>query len=220
MELFWFTDICIVSVLMPFYLEQVHHFAPDKAGLFMTAIPLTIFIVAPISGRLSDRFGGQELSFIGAMVGAIGLFAMAGALGLGIFEESSPAAIVLALSSIGLATGLFQSPNNNAILSAVPNHKLGVASALLAMIRNLGFGTGTTLATGFFAWRQNVTGNFVQSLHFAFWAAGFFAVGAMFASLGRKRGIERGVERGHVMSDDSEQNIHMDHVVTPKKEGL
>ena len=49
----------------------------------MTAIPLTIFVVAPISGRLSDRMGSQGLSCTGALVGALGLFAMAGVFGMG-----------------------------------------------------------------------------------------------------------------------------------------
>lgn len=183
-----FVSYSTLSVLMPFFLEEVMRFTPSQAGLFMTAIPLTVFVVAPISGRLSDRLGSQELSFVGALVGALGLFVMSGAFGPGIHERVSPYGIIVGLCSIGLATGLFQSPNNNAIMGSVPHQKLGVASALLATVRNLGLVTGTGLATGLFSWRFKVTGDFVHSLHFVFFVGGVIGMGAMIASLGKQRG--------------------------------
>jgi hypothetical protein len=76
-------------------------------------------------------------------------------------------------------------------MSSVPADKLGIASALLATIRNLGLVTGTTLATLIFAWRKQTTGDFVTALHFTFFIAGLVAFGALFASLGHRR-INRG----------------------------
>ncbi|MCM2323804.1 MAG: MFS transporter [Oligoflexia bacterium] len=183
-----FVSFSSVSVLMPFFLEEVLAFPPHRAGLFMTAVPLMIFVTAPISGRLSDRLGSQELSFAGAMVGGLGLLAMGGAFGLGLTKDVSHAGIILALSSVGLAMGLFQSPNNNSIMGAVPPSKLGVASALLATIRNLGMVTGTGLATGLFTWRMDTSGDFVTSLHTTHVVAGLLCFGAMIASLGKERG--------------------------------
>ncbi|MBY0470001.1 MFS transporter [bacterium] len=183
-----FISYSSLAVLMPFFLEEVLHYSPEKAGLFMTAIPFTIFVIAPISGILSDRFGSMELSIAGAAVGAIGLFIMAGIFGMGMHEEISRVGIILALCSIGLATGLFQSPNNNAIMGAVPANKLGVASALIATVRNLGMVTGTGLATAIFAWRIRLKYSFVDSLHFTFYVAGIISVGATIASFGKKRG--------------------------------
>ncbi|MCM2276976.1 MAG: MFS transporter [Oligoflexia bacterium] len=183
-----FVSFSSVSVLMPFFLEEIMGFPPHRAGLFMTAIPLMIFVVAPISGRLSDRLGGQELSFAGALIGALGLLAMAGAFGPGIHKEVGNSGILLALSCIGLAMGLFQSPNNNSIMGSVPPSKLGVASALLATVRNLGLVTGTGLATGLFTWRMEETGDFVRALHLALLVGGVLSLGAMIASLGKERG--------------------------------
>jgi EmrB/QacA subfamily drug resistance transporter len=183
-----FVSFSSVSVMMPFFLEEVLDFTPQKAGLFMTAIPLTIFVVAPISGRLSDRLGSQELSVAGAMVGAIGLFVMAGTFGLGIHAQVTPFEIVIALCSIGLAIGLFQSPNNNAIMGNVPVGKLGVASALLATVRNLGLVTGTGMATTVFTWRLSATGDFVAAFHTTLFAAALVGVGAILASLGKRQG--------------------------------
>jgi len=181
-----FVAFSSITVLMPFFLEEVLHFPPQKAGFLMTAIPLTIFVVAPISGRLSDRLGSQELSFSGALVGVLGLFAMAGVFGLGLSHRTTEAGIIMGLCSIGLATGLFQSPNNNAIMGSVPHHKLGVASALLATVRNLGLVTGAGLATSVFTWRLETTRDFVASFHTTWLIAGFIGIGALVASLGKR----------------------------------
>jgi EmrB/QacA subfamily drug resistance transporter len=181
-----FTAYSSVFVLMPYFLEDVMRISTRSAGLFMTAIPATILIVAPISGRLSDRFGTTGLSIAGALVGAAALLAMSGLFGLGMHEGTGQAGIVLALVGIGLATGLFQSPNNSAIMGAVPQNKLGVASAMLATVRNLGLATGTGLSMGLFAWRMEATGkDFVASLHYTHFVAGLIALGAMVASARR-----------------------------------
>lgn len=183
-----FVSFSSISVMMPFFLEESMHMTPNKAGLFMTAIPVTIFIIAPISGRLSDKMGGKELSFSGALVATIGFLIMAGVFGAGIQNDITPITVIAALSSVGLSMGLFQSPNNNSIMSSVPPEKLGVASAFLAMVRNLGFVTGTGMATGLFSWRLKTSGDFISSIHLVCLVAALISLAAMVASLGKKRG--------------------------------
>jgi len=190
-----FASYSSLYVMMPFYLEEILKYSPDRMGLFMTAIPLTIFVVAPFSGRLSDKLGSQELSFSGALMAALGMFLMAGLTGPGLQADTGPVAIVLGLCLLGLATGMFQSPNNNAVMSSVQPSKLGVASALTATVRNLGFVTGTGMSTGVFAWKMEKSGgNFIDSFHLALLVAGLIAILAMITSLGKKRGPIRGPE--------------------------
>jgi EmrB/QacA subfamily drug resistance transporter len=182
-----FVSFSTVTVLMPFFLEEAMHLPTHATGVLMTAVPVTILIVAPVSGWLSDRLGARGLTVAGSLVGAIALFAMAGGFGAGITGTMSKHWVVLSLAATGLAIGLFQSPNNNAIMGAVPLSKIGVASAFLATVRNLGLVIGTGLATGIFSWRMDIThGDFVHSLHFTqFMAAGVAAL-AMFACMGKK----------------------------------
>ncbi len=186
--------ICVafssVTVLMPFFLEIVLHFPPQRAGVLMTAVPLTIFFIAPISGRLSDHLGSLELCLSGTLIGMLGLFSMSGVFGRGIHENTGSLMIVLSLCTIGLATGLFQSPNNNAIMGAVPLHKLSVASALLATVRNLGLVTGTGLSTSVFTWVMSTTGDFVTAFHTSLFVAGFICVGATLATLGKMGSVK------------------------------
>ncbi len=180
-----FVAFSSVTVLMPFFLEEVLFLAPHTAGLYMTSIPLTIFVVAPLSGRLSDRLGSQGLRILGTSVGCIGLLAMAGVFGAGIHEHSSNSSIILALCSIGFAMGLFQSPNNNVIMGSVPTNKLGVASAVLATIRNLGLVTGTCMSTTLFTWQMAVSQSFVRAFHGTLFVAGMMALGALLVAAGK-----------------------------------
>lgn len=67
-------------------------------------------MVAPISGRLSDHFGSQELSLAGALVGAMTLFVVSGVFGTGLREGASSAAIVTVLTCVGFVDGTFSIP--------------------------------------------------------------------------------------------------------------
>jgi EmrB/QacA subfamily drug resistance transporter len=181
-----FISYSAVSVLMPFYLEEEMLFTPSQAGFLMTAIPLTIFVVAPISGRVSDRIGNYGLSVAGGVIGAVGLLVIGGFFGTGISGESSSVQVVAALCLVGLATGLFQSPNNSAIMNAVPPEKLGVASALLATFRNLGLVLGTGMSTALFSWRLGAHGNLTSALHFTLMMAAAVAFVAAFVTFARR----------------------------------
>jgi EmrB/QacA subfamily drug resistance transporter len=181
-----FISFSTVTVLMPFFLEQIMAYPTHLAGAYMTSIPLTLLVVAPISGRLSDRLGSRGLSAAGSLVGALTLLTMAGIFGLGLNSGSSHGMIIFTLCAVGLSIGLFQSPNNNAIMGSVPLSKLGVASALLATVRNLGLVVGTGIATGVFTWRMEIShGDFIQSLHFTQSIAGLIFFVAMFVCLGK-----------------------------------
>ncbi|MCC7442094.1 MAG: MFS transporter [Bdellovibrionales bacterium] len=177
-----------IAVLMPFFLETALRLSPRHAGYLMATIPIVNFVVAPLSGRASDQIGSQELSTAGSLLAAVTLFLMAGAGGFGISARTGIASIAVFLGMIGFALGLFQTPNNNAIMGQVPNGKLGVASALLATVRNLGLVIGTGLAVGVFAWRGSLGENVVESLRFSYVIAGGIGVLATIASLGKRRG--------------------------------
>jgi MFS family permease len=144
-SLFNFIAISSVTLLMPFYLQSVRGMPPHKVGLIMTTIPFTIFFVAPISGRLSDAHGSRFLSTLGMAIICIAMGLMAlPEIGL---SSNVTLLVMLYLLLVGAGNGLFQSPNNNAIMGAVPRTHLGVASALLATVRNFGFLTGAALST-------------------------------------------------------------------------
>ena len=130
------------NIILPFYLQDVMEFSPQKAGLIMMAYPLILMVVAPVSGHLSDKIGSEILTFIGLVFTSVGLFSMS------FLNENS--AVITMVSLIGIMSvgmGLFQSPNNSLIMSTVSRDKLGVAGSINALVRNVGMVCGIALAT-------------------------------------------------------------------------
>lgn len=68
-----FNYICMYMIffIMPFYLQKVLHLEANLTGLVLTASPLIMMLLAPISGILSDRFGSRSLAFIGSIISAL-----------------------------------------------------------------------------------------------------------------------------------------------------
>jgi EmrB/QacA subfamily drug resistance transporter len=135
--------VCLYFVvfLMPFYLLQGRNLGPAQAGLYLTAQPIVMAIVAPISGSLSDRIGSRLLSTLGMLILAVGLFVLSR------LGPTTPPGLTLAgLAVAGLGTGIFISPNTSALLGSAPRQRQGIASGILATARNVGMVLGVGLA--------------------------------------------------------------------------
>lgn len=137
-----FTALSCVNIIHPFYLQDVLKYSPAKTGMIMTVYPLTLSLVAPISGYLSDKIGSKILTLSGLIFVTIGFAFMSN-----LKEVSSVYAIVISVAILGMGNGLFQSPNNSLVMSTVPKHKLGIAGSVNALVRNLGFVFGVSAST-------------------------------------------------------------------------
>jgi EmrB/QacA subfamily drug resistance transporter len=122
-----------VLFLLPFYLEDVLHYSLFQSAVLLTPYPVTMLVVSPISGWLSDRFGSRFLGTLGMLIAAVSLFSLST---LTLHATYGP--IALRLVVLGIGMGLFQSPNNSAVMGSVPGSRRGVASAVLGTMRNLG----------------------------------------------------------------------------------
>jgi EmrB/QacA subfamily drug resistance transporter len=140
-----FLSLFAVMFLMPFYLEELLALPVHLAGLLMTAVPLTIAVVAPLSGWLSDRLGSRLLSSSGMAIVCLGLWFLSR-----LKSQVSFFDIVWPLVVTGFGQALFQPPNNNAILSSVPPQRLGIASGFLSTVRVLGQSSSVALSGAIF----------------------------------------------------------------------
>lgn len=139
--------VCVYMVLflMPFYLQQARGLSPAEAGLLLTAQPMLMAIVAPLSGSLSDRIGTRIPSVLGMGLLGLGLFLLSS-----LDLESARVVIVVSLAVAGLGIGIFASPNNSALMGAAPRHRQGIAAGVLALARNVGMVMGVGLAGAVF----------------------------------------------------------------------
>jgi len=135
-------------ILMPFYLQNVLGFAPRKVGLLLATVPLAGGITSPLAGMLSDRYGTRPISTVGLLMMLVGIISL-----LTLNTNTEALGYILCFIPVGLGIGIFQSPNNSAIMSAAPAEKLGIASSLLSLTRTLGQTSGIAALGAFWVSR-------------------------------------------------------------------
>jgi EmrB/QacA subfamily drug resistance transporter len=131
----------VMVFLTPFYLQRILHYPPENLGLVMIAFPLAVMSVAPFSGSISDRIGTRMPASLGAAICALALILMSR-----LPVNAGPVDVVWRLVLFGLGTGIFQSPNVSAVMGSTPKPHLGIASGILATMRNVGMVLGIATA--------------------------------------------------------------------------
>ena len=131
---FWsFFGQGVAFVALPFLFQTAYHATPLQSALLFTPWPIVIVIVAPISGRLADRWSSARLAVIGLAVYTGGLASLA------LLGGHPPVWQVLTSTAVtGLGFAIFQAPNNRDMMGAAPLSFAGPAALTL--------NTGRTLA--------------------------------------------------------------------------
>ncbi|SHG22699.1 MFS transporter [Bradyrhizobium erythrophlei] len=141
------TAICSFSVQglafvsLPFYFEDILGRTQVETGFFMTPWPLVVAVMAPIAGRLSDRYAAGILGSVGLALLGLGMALLA-------MLPVNPhvADIVWRMALCGCGFGFFQAPNMKAIMSSAPPDRSGGASGIVATARLIGQTSGAALA--------------------------------------------------------------------------
>jgi EmrB/QacA subfamily drug resistance transporter len=145
------------------YMQNVLGYTPLEAGVRFLPTTLMIMVVAPLSGRLSDRIGPRWPIVAGLSLTTAALF-MFTQIGAGTtYSDLLPAFILM-----GTGIALTMSPMSTAAMNSVPVAKAGIASGVLSMSRMIG-GTFGVAAIG--ALFQSEVGSAVTAGHDAFIAA-------------------------------------------------
>jgi len=160
-------------VALPFYFEDVLQRSQVETGFFMTPWPLVVAIMAPIGGRLSDRYPAGILGGLGLALLGVGMALLAM-----LPATPSVANIVWRMAICGLGFGFFQTPNMRALMSSAPPGRSGSASGIVATARLTGQTIGAALAALCFS----LAGHQGAALALAL-GAGFAAVGSVMSFL-------------------------------------
>ncbi|HSF86037.1 MAG TPA: DHA2 family efflux MFS transporter permease subunit [Acidimicrobiia bacterium] len=145
-----FIGIAGLLILLPFYLENVLGYEPRQVGLLLAAAPVALGVAAPLSGSLSDRIGPRPVTVAGLAVLTVGYF-----LARYLDTDTTILVYMLILIPIGAGMGIFQSPNNSAVMGSVPPQRLGVTSGMLTITRITGQIFGISVLGTIWAARVN-----------------------------------------------------------------
>ncbi|MDF2499494.1 MAG: drug resistance transporter, EmrB/QacA subfamily [Anaerosporomusa subterranea] len=178
--------------LLPFFLDSVLSLSPSLIGLLLTPFPLVMALSAPVSGRLSERANPAILTTAGLLVLTAGLWLQAG-----LTEQSSVWQVAIGQALLGLGNGIFQSPNNNSVMSSVPRNKVGVAGGINALVRNLGMVLGIAIAVTIFEsvrqgmLHQGDQASIIAGYRAALLTGSLFSLSGAALSVSRNRGQTR-----------------------------
>jgi DHA2 family multidrug resistance protein-like MFS transporter len=127
-------------VALPFRFQQGMGYSPEEAGLLVLPFPLTMLVIAPLAGWLSDRVSPSWLGLAGMSIAAVGL----GLIGF-MPDDAGHVAIAWRLAVCACGFGLFFSPNARMIIGGAPVHRAAAAGGLLATSRLFGQTLGAAL---------------------------------------------------------------------------
>jgi EmrB/QacA subfamily drug resistance transporter len=148
-----------------------------KAGLVMLPSTVAMLLFAPLSGRLTRRFGGKLPLALGATATMLSFIYLAVAHG-------RPLDFYLASGLLGIGIGLSFAAMANLVVEAVPAGQTGVATGMNTVTRTLGGAVGGQIAASVIA--SSVTASGVPTAHgftIAFVLAALAAAGGVVAAL-------------------------------------
>jgi DHA2 family multidrug resistance protein-like MFS transporter len=171
------TAVCTFSaqslafVSLPFYFETTLGRSPIDTGFLMTPWAVLVGVMAPIAGRLSDRYSPGVLGGIGLAALSLGLVTL-------LLMPDAPSVwdISWRMALCGIGFGFFQAPNLKAFMVSAPPERGGSASGMVATSRLTGQATGAALVAYCFTLSN------VQGARYSLGVAASFAAVASVAS--------------------------------------
>jgi MFS family permease len=172
-----------VSFLLSLYLQVILGLAPAVSGMVLLAQPIIMSVLSPRAGTLADRYGPRYISSIGLAITTLGLTCFA------LFPTMTMPETILFLIFIGLGAALFGAPNNSAIMGSVKPAYHGLASSMLALMRNLGQAVSMSVVTLILTRETTMIPSYtdavLSALHLSFIILAILCFFAIFASLAR-----------------------------------
>ncbi|WP_295725491.1 MFS transporter [uncultured Methanobrevibacter sp.] len=135
-----------VTTILNYHLQYIKGFDSQSAGMVLLVAPLCQVVLAPIAGRLSDKYVPQILAAIGMALGTISLFLFSF-----LSAETPIEFLIMSMIIYGVGFGLFSPPNTNVIMSSVPPKDTSVASAAVSTMRTVGQAMSMGILTLIFA---------------------------------------------------------------------
>jgi EmrB/QacA subfamily drug resistance transporter len=125
---------------LTFYLQIVLGFSPVQAGALMIPFAAAQLIFAPLSQRVTQRFGAKLSATVSLAVVTAALASYA------FFDQSTPILVIeLVFFVQGAAMANIMPPATTAIMEALPREKAGVGSAMSNTVRQVAGALGVAV---------------------------------------------------------------------------
>jgi EmrB/QacA subfamily drug resistance transporter len=134
-----------VFFFLALYMQNILRYSPLEAGVRFLPSTLMIVGIAPISGRLADRYGPRWL-----IAGGLTLVTASLLVFTQLAVNSTYLDLLPGFMLLGIGIAMTMSPMTSAAMNAVPVQKAGIASGVLSMFRMVGGSLGIAVTGAIF----------------------------------------------------------------------
>jgi DHA2 family multidrug resistance protein len=141
-------------MLLPIYLQTLLGYPALQSGLALSPRGIGALLMTPISGQLTNRMDPRKLLFVGVVTGGFTMFSLSHLnLNAGYWDIFWPQIIQ------GAAMAFLFVPLMATSMSGIAKEKMGNATSIYNLMRNIGGSFGIATMTTFLARRQQVHQN-------------------------------------------------------------
>jgi MFS transporter, DHA2 family, multidrug resistance protein len=138
-------------VLLPIYLQLLLGYPAFNAGLALSPRGLGSLAVMPLAGYLTSKTDPRRLIFFGLVIGALTMFALSGLnLNAGYWNIFWPQVFQ------GVALAFLFVPLTAAAMATITKEKMGNATSIFNLMRNIGGSFGIAIMTTFLSRREQL----------------------------------------------------------------
>ncbi len=167
------------AILFPFYAQQVLNLSALMTAVLILPFSIMFMVLALLNGKMTKKLHSSILMTTGTILIIMGYIVFST-----VNESLVYWNIIIAQALIGAGSGCYQPSVNALIVSVAPMGKMGIASGILAMFRNVGMLLGITISVSIFDFYKktgliqglNETQAFIKGYHYAIYWAIFFGI--------------------------------------------
>ncbi len=126
--------------LIPIFAQTFLGYNATETGYLFIPMAAMMMIASPLGGALSGKVKAKYIIFASTFVAAIGLFLFSF-----LDPKSGPLAIIVPLCIMAFGLGFGMAQRTNIIASVVEPNEIGIASSVLAIVRNIAGAFGIAL---------------------------------------------------------------------------
>ena len=141
-------------VLLPIYLQTLLGYPAYNAGLALSPRGVGSLVVMPVVGYLTSKIDPRRLICVGLVLGAITMHSLSGLnLNAGYWDIFWPQILQ------GVALSMLFVPIMTVSMARIPKDRMGNATSIFNLMRNIGGSVGIAMMTTFMARRQQLHQN-------------------------------------------------------------
>ena len=118
--------------LIPIFAETYLGDSATQTGLLFIPLAISLMIAAPLGGQLIGKVKPSYVIFLSTFFSGVGIFLLSY-----IDPRSTAIDLIIPMCILAFSLGFGMAQRTNLIATAVPHNKIGEASAVLALVRNI-----------------------------------------------------------------------------------